>query len=613
MNPNHAKDTFDLKAFLKNLTTQPGVYQMLDANGKVLYVGKARHLKNRVSSYFRGQDQSPKTLSLLRFVVRIEVTVTHSENEALLLESNLIKQLKPRYNILLRDDKSYPYLYLTADTFPQLTFYRGKTGKTGRYFGPYPSSGAVRETLNLLQKLFRLRSCNNTFFQSRTRPCLQYQIKRCTAPCVNYISEADYQEAVTHAILFLEGKNQQVIDTLIEKMELASQQLHYEQAAHYRDLVISLRKVQEQQFISQENGEVDVIAISLSQGYACVQVMTIRGGRLLGSKSYFPDVPEGSSKDEILSAFIPQYYVNPVRIHQIPALLIVSEALSDQTWLTDFLSEHRGKSVSISHRVRTERAQWLKLALQNAELSLQNHMSNKANSYQRFEALQASLKLDAVPERLECFDISHTSGEATVASCVVFDINGPLSSDYRRFNIKDITPGDDYAALYQALMRRYQKVKEGEGVLPDVLFIDGGKGQLHQAEKVFQELQIKGVFLVGVAKGPGRISGLEQLYLPGHEKPLHLSEHSKASHLIQHIRDEAHRFAITGHRKQRAKQRKISDLEQIEGIGAKRRRELLRQMGGLQELKAASVREIAKVSGISQALAERIYAALHPE
>lgn len=602
---------FDLETFLKNLPTQPGVYQMIDNTDKVLYVGKARQLKNRVSSYFKSKDQSVKTQVLLSHVVRVEVTVTTSENEALLLESNLIKKLKPRYNILLRDDKSYPYLYLSSEDFPQLTLYRGKLRSQGRYFGPYPSAQAVRETLNLLQKLFRMRSCNDTFFQSRTRPCLQYQIKRCTAPCVNYISKEDYQLSVQDTVLFLQGKNQQVIDALIKRMEQASEELQFEEAAHYRDQISTLRKIQEEQFVTKQGGNVDVIACVMKQEVACVEILFLRGGRLLGNKSYFPRIPSQASLEDIVMAFIPQYYTNPARIEQIPEQVIVNVELSEKNWLTNFLSEHRQKSVSISDHVRGDRAQWLQMAVNNAMVALNGHLSNQASSYQRFEALQHSLQLDTIPQRLECFDISHTSGEATVASCVVFDVNGPLKKDYRRFNIKDITPGDDYAALYQALTRRYKRIKEsGEAILPDVVFIDGGKGQLHQAQRVFEELQIKGVLLVGVAKGPGRKPGLEHLFI-GDDHPIHLPADSLALHLIQHIRDEAHRFAIMGHRQQRAKRRKISDLEHIEGIGATRRRELLRRFGGLQELKAASVREISKVPGISLALAEKIYAALH--
>lgn len=612
MTNNDFNASFNLTTFLKTLTTQPGIYQMLDREDKVLYIGKAVNLKNRVTSYFKSGDQSLKTQALLGHVSRIEVTVTTTENEALLLESNLIKKLKPRYNVVLRDDKSYPYLYLSPGCFPQLTFYRGKLRSDGQYFGPYPSAHSVRETLYLLQKVFRLRSCSDSFFQSRIRPCLQYQIKRCTAPCVKYISKEEYQKSVQHALLFLQGKNQQVIDHLILQMEKASDELAFEEAAHYRDQISRLRKIQEQQFVTQQAGNVDVIACVMSENVACVTVLILRLGRILGSKSYFPRIPNDAECVDVLTAFISQYYTNPVRHDQIPDQIIVNQELPEKIWLSHFLSEQHQKTVKLSHAVRGNRLEWLRMTINNGHVALKGHLSNQSSLYQRFEALQQCLGLDTLPQRLECFDISHTQGEATVASCVVFDRNGPLKKEYRRFNIKDITPGDDYAALYQALSRRYKKIKEsGEVELPDIVFIDGGKGQLHQAQLVFDELQIKGVLLVGVAKAPGRKPGYEQLFVGDNKQGLRLPADSLALLLILSIRDEAHRFAIFGHRQQRGKKRHVSELEHIEGIGAVRRRELLRRFGGMQELKAASVREISRVPGISMELAKKIYATLH--
>ena len=600
---------FDPKAFVKTLTSRPGVYRMLNGAGEVIYVGKARNLAKRVGSYFLRSVTSPKTRAMVAQIAQIEVTVTNTENEALLLESNLIKELKPRYNILLRDDKSYPYIFLSADEFPRLTFHRGAKRSRGRYFGPFPNSGAVRETLNLLQKLFRVRQCEDSFYKNRSRPCLQYQIKRCTAPCVGQISREAYAEDIRHAVMFLEGKDNQVIDELVRRMEQASAQLEFEEAARFRDQIASLRRVQEKQYVSGEAGDVDVIVAATRSGIGCVQVFYIRGGHNLGNKTFFPKHTDGADEVEILSAFLPQYYLG----RQVPNEILVHRALPERELIESVLSEQAGHKVTISHKLRAGRARWIRMAETNVEDALSRQLLNKAGMRQRYEALQEALGFDELPQRLECFDISHTMGEATVASCVVFDGEGPRKSDYRRFNIEGITPGDDYAAMSQALTRRYTRLKQGEGKLPDILFIDGGKGQLSAAEKVLEELQVGGVTLVGIAKGPERKAGLETLFLSPTHEPIILPADSPALHLIQQIRDEAHRFAITGHRQRRAKARKKSPLEGIAGVGAKRRRDLLNQFGGWQEVARAGVDDLVKVKGISRELAQRIYDAFHVE
>lgn len=609
MSDEQGNIAFDAKAYLKTLSSRPGVYRMLNAAGEVIYVGKARNLVKRVSSYFSRSVTTAKTRALVSQIVNIEVTVTHTENEALILENNLIKELRPRYNVLLRDDKSYPYIFLSADQFPRLAYHRGAKRTQGRYFGPYPSAGAVRETLNLLQKLFRVRQCEDTFYSNRSRPCLQYQIKRCTAPCVDYVSAAEYADDVRLATLFLEGKDSQVIDELVRQMEIASAKLEFERAAQYRDQIASLRRVQERQYVSGTGGDLDVIVSAYEKGVGCVQVVFIRGGHQLGNKTFFPGHTQDTDVAEILAAFLPQYYLGK----QVPAEILVNQPMEDQQLLEEVLSEQAERKVSISHNLRGDRARWVQMAVINVDDALRRHLASKSGMRQRYEALQDALELDSTPQRLECFDISHTMGEATVASCVVFNDEGPLKSDYRRFNIEGITPGDDYAAMHQALTRRYTRLKEGEGKLPDILFIDGGKGQLAEAQKVLEELQVSDVVLVGVAKGPERKAGLETLFLYGHEQPIILPTDSPALHLIQQIRDEAHRFAITGHRQRRAKTRSTSVLEGIPGVGPKRRRDLLKQFGGWQEVARAGVDDLLKVKGISRDLAQKIYDALHPE
>lgn len=600
---------FEHKRFLQSVTNGPGIYQMINSNGEVLYVGKARNLKKRITSYFRSQ-QSIKTTALVNQIQKIEVIVTVTETEALLLESNLIKKLKPRYNVVFRDDKSYPYIFISVHAdFPRLSFYRGSRKEPGRYFGPYPSAATVRETLNLLQKLFLIRSCEDSFFRSRTRPCLQYQIKRCTAPCVGYIDSSNYQRNVQHAMLFLEGKSQTVIDDLVQQMEVAATQLEYEKAAHYRDLIAMLRKIRQQQVVTTDKGDVDVIAMVTNRGKICIQVLAIRTGKLLGSKAYFPKAAEVNESEEIMAAFLTQYYLSDQE-RKIPHHIITNQPILDEEWILNTFAEQAGYKVTLTHNPRGERARWLDIAVQNAQQTLTSHLAERATIFQQLETIQQLLKLESLPQRLECFDVSHTFGEATVASCVVFDEQGPRKSDYRRFNIHEITPGDDYGALRQALLRRYTSLKTHEEKLPDVLIIDGGKGQLKQAEEVLEEIQVSGVAILAIAKGPTRKAGLETLFLSGKEHPLAVTADSLALHFIQHLRDEAHRFAITGHRGQRAKKRRVSLLEEIPGIGAKRRRELLKQFGGLQELKRASIEDIAKVPGISKELAEKIYIAL---
>lgn len=607
------KDNFDPKSFARTLTSRPGVYRMLDSDHKVIYVGKARNLKKRVASYFtRSSQHSPKTRVMVNAIAAIEVTVTHTENEALILENNLIKELRPRYNIWFRDDKSYPYLYLSSDQeFPRLSYYRGARRGKGRYFGPYPSAGAARKTVHLIQKLFRLRSCTDSFFANRSRPCLQYQIKRCTAPCVDFISADEYQKDVRHAMMFLEGKNEEVIDALLEPMQEAAEQLDYERAAQYRDQISNLRKVQEHQYITAEKGDIDIIACQLNSGAACVQMLFIRGGLNLGSKSFFPRTTIGTTEAELLEAFIPQFYIDQSVQRMIPDEILLSHAPEDKELLESVLSEKSGRKISLKHRLRGERARWIEMASENAAIMLKQHLDGKLSQQTRLEELQELLKLDEPIERIECFDISHTQGEATVASCVVFGPQGPVSSDYRRFNIEGITAGDDYAAMEQVLTRRYTRVKKEEGRLPDLILIDGGKGQISSAKKVMEELQTGDITLVGVAKGPSRKPGLEALIIARDNKTIRLEQSSPVLHLIQNIRDEAHRFAITGHRLRRKKKRNQSSLETIEGVGQKRRQNLIRHFGGLQGIIRAGVEDLAKVPGINKNLARKIYDTFH--
>ena len=605
---------FDAKAALRNIPENPGVYRMLDDKSCVIYVGKAKNLKKRVSSYFLKNVSSPKTRVMVSHIRNIEITVTHTENEALILENNLIKSLKPRYNVLFRDDKSYPFIYLSSDhDFPRLGVHRGAKKNKGRYFGPYPSAGAVRETLHLLQKIFPVRQCEDSFYNNRSRACLQHQIKRCTAPCVGLITKEAYAEDVMHAVMFLEGKSNVVIEQLITRMEKASAELEFEQAAYFRDQIANLQRIQEKQYIDSDGGNQDIIAVAISSGIACVQLFSVRGGRNLGNKTFYPKNAKNTEPEELLSTFIAQYYLGDAQTQgrEIPSDIIISHDIDAKTVLEDVLKEQCQHNVKLQSKPRGQRARWLEMAIHNVNQSLQIRLNSHATVLKRYEALQSALDLDEMPTRLECFDISHTMGEETVASCVVFDEKGPLKTDYRRFNIKDITPGDDYAAMKQALFRRYKRLKEGEAKLPDILFIDGGKGQVSQAEEVLEELQINDVLLIGVTKGEGRNPDLDTLYLSAVKRKIILPPDSPALHLTQQIRDEAHRFAISGHRNRRAKKRKTSVLEGIEGLGPKRRQQLLKHFGGLQEVTRAGIEDLARVPGISKQLAKKIYDIFH--
>ncbi len=602
---------FDVRAFLGTLTHRPGVYRMLNAKGSVIYVGKALDLKKRVSSYFQKNHSDAKTTLMMQRLASVEVTVTNTEAEALILEYNLIKRNKPRFNVVLRDDKSYPYIYVTTQhAFPRLQFHRGARKGKGRYFGPYPSTTAVRKTLNELQKLFLIRQCQDGFFRHRTRPCLQYQIRRCTAPCVGNIEKEQYAEDINAALLFLEGKNRSVINTFVERMDRASEAQDYEQAARLRDQIARLKKVESEQLISRSSvKDLDVIGVASDTGMHCVTVFFIRHGSVLGSHNHFPKISGGASVTTILEGFLTQYYLG----RDAPGEIIVAKDFEYRALLENELGQRAGHQVHIRNRVRGDRLRWRDLAETNALQGLKLQLASNATIRRQFEALAQVLKLDTTPERLECFDVSHTSGEATVGSCVVFNQAGPLKSDYRRFNLKPLAPGDDYAAMSEALRRRYARIKKGEVPMPDVLFVDGGKGQLSAALEVLGELGLDWLKVVGVAKGRSRKPGMEQLFLAGQSAPTLLPADSPALLLIQQIRDEAHRFAITGHRQRRAKARTTSRLQEIDGLGPKRRQELLKQFGGLQGVRGAGVDDLVKVHGISRSLAEKIYNDLHVE
>ena len=603
---------FDTQSFLRTLTNDPGVYRLLDRLGRVLYVGKARSLKKRVASYFRLPEQlAPKTRALMSHTHLVEVTVTHTETEALLLENNLIKEHRPRYNIVLRDDKSFPYIHVTTgDRFPRLAFHRGARRGKGRYFGPFASAGATRSTLGQLQKLFRVRQCEDSFFENRSRPCLQYQIERCTAPCVGLVDAAVYGEDVRHAVMFLEGKSEEMVGELVRRMESASAALEFELAARYRDQIANLRRVQARQYVSGAKGNVDVVAARAREGVAVVELFVIRNGQGLGSRTLRPAHGSDAGEGELLRAFLPQYYLSRAgRERPVPDEILLSVAIDGLDVLEQALGEQTGRRISIRCNVRGERARWVAMAVDNAELSLRQRIASRANLRGQFEALQELLGLDEPPGRIECFDVSHTSGESTVASCVVFEYDGAKKSDYRRFNLSGTKAGDDYGAMRSALERRYARLQREEATLPDLLLVDGGRGQLKQALEVLAELQISGVAAVGVAKGTTRKPGLEQLFLPGRAAPIVLSPDSAALHLIQRIRDEAHRFAITGHRNRRSHAKRTSVLERIPGIGPRRRQRLLSEFGGLQGVSRAGVEDLVRVRGISRDLALAIHEA----
>jgi len=597
---------FDGKAFVRELTNAPGVYRMYDAADRVLYVGKAASLKKRVASYFTSVERSPRQRAMLAQVARMETTVTRSEGEALLLENQLIKSLKPRYNVLLRDDKSYPYIYLaTRDEVPRIAFHRGAKSMPGRYFGPYPSAHAVRETLGIIHKLFRIRSCEDSVFANRSRPCLQYQIKRCSAPCVGLVDRNDYRDAVHRTELFLDGHNDVLVRELTEAMESASAALEFERAAQLRDEIANLRRMQARQYVDGDAADLDVLACVIDKGLACIVLLAFRNGMNLGTRNFFPKLNGADDPAEVLGAFVTQYYFE----QKPPREIILSHAIPDRELIEQVLGDQGGGKVQIKSAVRGERARYLELANENARIALVTKIGSSATQRARLADLQQLLELPEPPGRIECFDISHTMGEATVASCVVFDAEGPVRGQYRRFNIEGITGGDDFAAMRQAITRRFVRAKE-DGTMPDLLLIDGGKGQLAQAVAVLEELQVTGVALVGVAKGAARRAGDEDLVLPD-GRVLHPGADSPGLHLIQQVRDEAHRFAITGHRGRRAKAREHSSLEDIPGIGARRRAMLLKHFGGLAALTRAGPEDIARVEGINAALAQRIWRALH--
>ena len=597
--------SFDAKPFLKTLSSKPGVYRMYDKDGALLYVGKAKNLKNRVSSYFSGSGLTNKTLALVARINSIEVSVTGSETEALLLEQNLIKQNKPPYNILLKDGKSYPYIYCSSHEFPLITHIRGKKFKTGQYFGPFPSSLAVKESLNFLQKVFRLRNCEDSYFSNRSRACLQHQIGRCSGPCVGLISKEEYAKDIQHAQMFLQGKNSDLIHDLNAQMEEHSNALQFEQAARIRDQIQHLRKVQETQSIDAQQGDADVIAIALEKGICAVHVASVRHGRMLGSRSFYPKFQMDETAEQALAAFISQFYF--ILNREIPDEVIVSHQIADAIVIQDALKEQKGKKVKLAHSVRSDRMRWLQLAINNAQEAVRLKQQDKLHILSQYQDLKSVLSLDKLPTRMECFDISHSHGEATVASCVVFNQEGALKNDYRKFNIEGVGAGDDYGAMRQALTRRFKKITEDKK--PDILLIDGGKGQINIAKEVLEQLELRDIPILGVSKGVTRKPGMEVLLFKG--KEFTLDNHSPALHLIQQIRDESHRFAITGHRARRAKARGRSILEGIDGIGPKRRKELIRFFGDAGQVKSANVEEIAKVPGISRQLAQDIYDALH--
>ncbi len=604
----HSKFPKKIQKILSHLSTKPGVYRMLDKGGEILYVGKAKNLSNRVKSYFVKTHTSPKTQLMVSYIADIATTVCETETEALLLENNLIKKHRPRFNVLFRDDKSYPYIFLSKEDYPKLVYHRGAKKHKGDYFGPFPSSTAVRQSLSLMQKTFRIRQCDDSYFSNRSRPCLQYQIKRCSAPCVDYISKEAYAEDIKHIRQFYQGKSEKVIQTLQNRMETASEKLQFEEAARYRDQIKNLRHVIQKQTISGSSSELDAVAVEYASGTYCVVVVFIRQGMVVGNKSFYPKAPKGTEIEEVLTTFIRQYYLSEA---EVPKRVLIQSKPDDLAVIADAISQAQQKRVEFKVPARGQGKDWLKFAQKNALHSLRSKLNSKTNMYERLFALQTALELEKLPKRLECFDISHTQGKQTVASCVVFDEAGPRKADYRIFNISGITAGDDYAAMKQAIERRYKRLLEEQLTLPDLVIIDGGKGQLTQAEEVFMELGIDSGILLGVSKGSDRKVGMELLWMVGEHKPLVLEESSKALHIIQHIRDEAHRFAITKHRQQRKKSATKSLLEEIPGIGAKRRQSLLRHFGGWQEIEKASVKDIAKAPGISLAIAEKIYDYLH--
>jgi len=602
---------FDPAPFVRSLTSRPGVYRMLDDNDSTIYVGKAKNLKNRVKTYFTGAH-STKTSIMVSHIRRIEITVTQNETEALLLESNLIKKLKPRYNILFQDDKSYPYLYLSTEhKSPRLSFYRGARKGKGRYFGPYPSVGAARHAHNLIQRIFKIRQCDDSFFRNRSRACLQYQIKRCSAPCVGFIEDQDYAKDVKNTVMFLEGKNDQVIKALSQPMQTASDNKQYELAANYRDQIAGLRNFLASQYVTSIKGEADIIVCAIKGGMACIQVFYIRGGQNLGNKGFFQKIKMNEDEAIILATFIKQQYLADQSNRDYPDEIYVSQKPQDADLLEALLNEKGNKKIGIRDKVRGNKAKWVTMALENAGVALKQRLTQNHKYSDQLNDLREFLKLDEQIDRIECFDVSHISGELTVASCIVFGLEGPIKSDYRRFNIEGLQPGDDYAAMNQVISRRYTRVKKEEGKIPDLILIDGGKGQVNEAQSALRELQMDNLNLLGIAKGTSRKPGLETLVMSDGKSTQRLPASSPLLHLLQEIRDEAHRFAITGHRQRRKKKLGDSPLEHIDGIGKNRRSRLIHHFGGLQGIKRAGVEELANVPGINKNLAQKIYDTFH--
>lgn len=602
---------FDSAALLRSLSARPGIYRMLDAHGTILYVGKARNLRRRVGSYFSGKPTDAKTQALVRAVASVEVTVTATEQEALLLESNLIKQHRPRFNVVLRDDKSYPYIRVTTQhEFPRFAFHRGSRKLPGRFFGPFPNAGAVRQMLQQLQKLFRVRTCEDSFFTHRTRACLQYQIERCSAPCVGLVSAEDYRLDVENAMRFVQGRNDAVLADLIARMEQSSAVLAYERAASYRDQIAAIRRVQAGQVVNAGiEADIDVLAAVEQGGTWCVALLMIRGGTMLGSRTFFPLAPHGTTDGEILAAFVAQHYL----AHQPPTEILVAAPVPDAAVLSDLLTARAAQPVAIRARVRGTRRRWLQMAAENARHALAARVASSATVAEQLDALALALSLPVTPARIECFDISHTSGEQTVAACVAMGSDGPVKNAYRRFNIRDVAAGDDYGALAQAVERRYARLEANAAALPELVVIDGGRGQLQRVRNVLRALGLDALPVVAVSKGPDRRPGMERLHVAGARQPLVLPDDSPALHIIQFIRDEAHRFAITGHRGRRSRAARSSGLDGIAGLGPQRRRALLRHFGGLQAISRAGPEDLARVAGISRELAARVYAHFHDE
>ncbi len=601
---------FDSASFLKTVTHRPGVYQMLNEAGETIYVGKAANLKKRVSSYFQKDPGSVKTRVMVAQINGVDLTVTSNEIEALLLENNLIKEKRPRYNILLRDDKSYPFLFIsTQEAYPRISYRRGGRKQTGKYIGPYPHAGAVKKTLRYIQKLFKVRQCEDSYFKNRSRPCLQYQINRCTGPCVGLIDEAAYRQDVDMTIKVLEGRTNEVVESLVSDMEVAAASLEFEQAARLRDQIKNLKAVNQSQYVENGRGDIDIVACYQSAGHCCIQIFFVRNGVNLGNKAFFPSTPAESTLEEVVTGFVQQFYLQ----HEVPRRVVTHCEIDGVELIKEALGLRAGFGVEIVTNVRGDQRRWIDNALENAKLALDARLASRSGMAERQDKLRQLLNLDDLPQRMECFDISHLSGEATTASCVVFGVEGPIKAEYRRFQIKDITPGDDYAAMRQALTRRYTRLLKENQRIPEVLFIDGGKGQVGIAQEVMKDLQLDEIYVVGVAKGPERRPGEESLLLCRTGTEIHMKHDSPALHLIQQIRDEAHRYAVAGHRASRGKARRKSVLEDLPGLGPKRRRALLTHFGGLKALQNASVEDISGVPGISLQLAQLVYDFFHEQ